>query len=694
MKNKKIWVFILVGALIISLGLSIIMKVNAAVNDKPAFEVQISVNPNTAKIGQDITISGILKPQPFEVESKSDTYVIDDIEFNGNFANGIILYVGGNTVDIDDVVYKKVSEENKIIRFEAEEKEIPFSFTIKGSEEVKNYNLFENSNITFSWDKETVSVNIPETIITINEDGEIPKINGTLKSSNNIIATTDEDIDVTYTITPREFSYILNTSSGNVIEQIKEAVFLVDLSSAMNKNDLLIDVGKWIENVLVNNSEFKKNGMKFGMLGYADGSIYPDNPKDNNDKKEDYYRLFDISNGTEKQIFKSFLSKDGYLSGTDNSNRNIGSAIKDADDILSTKGSAEVGKAIILISSGKVNYSEEDIAIAKNKGYKIISLYLDLQGEVNDDNNTIDFKTLHNELLGNEEDYFISVVDEKNNNKIKLDMEKILNSVLEGIINPSNSSYVFNDVKLNFDLNENFEVVSELVDSGSSYVYNVPEIKYTAGDKNADGTYRYAAVPFDIFFKIKAKSGKIGDLSFGLNPVEGSQEYINKQFKNFISYTKINKDLAKMPIDTPIISIRSSDIQHGIYEGINSTSPIYTQSIREFAKGSNVTMGALFNTVREQSDISLTVSPQLTVNDDVKIYEVLDGGDLNFISNMTLNNGVYSYALNSNIGNKILVLYNVTGPDEVGTYTNTIYVGTESKDAVIKTKDENLPDLF
>lgn len=694
MKNKKIWVFILVGALIISLGLSIIMKVNAAVNDKPAFEVQISVNPNTAKIGQDITISGILKPQPFEVESKSDTYVIDDIKFNGNFADGIILYVGGNTVDIDDVVYKKVSEENKIIRFEAEEKEIPFSFTIKGSEEVKNYNLFENSNITFSWDKETVSVDMPETIITINEDSEIPKIDGTLKSSNNIIATADEDIDVTYTITPKEFSYILNASSENVIEQIKEAVFLVDLSSAMNKNDLLIDVGKWIENVLVNNSEFKKNGMKFGMLGYADGSIYPDNPKDDNDKKEDYYRLFDISNGTEKQIFKSFLSKDGYLSVTDNSNRNIGSAIKDADDILSTKGSADVGKAIILISSGKVNYSEEDIAIAKNKGYKIISLYLDLQGEVNDDNNTIDFKTLHNELLGNEEDYFISVVDEKNNNKIKLDMEKILNSVLEGIINPSNSSYVFNDVKLNFDLNENFEVVSGLVGSGSSYVYNVPEIKYTAGDKNADGTYRYTTAPFDISFKIKAKSGKTGDLSFGLNPVEGSEEYINKQFKNFISYTKINKVLAKMPIDTPIISIRSSDIQHGIYEGINSTAPIYTQSIREFAKGSNVTMGALFNTVREQSDISLTVSPQLTVNHDVKIYEVLDNGNLNFIANMTLNNGVYSYALNSNIGNKILVLYNVTGPDEVGTYTNTIYVGTESKDAVIKAKDENLPDLF
>ncbi len=693
MKNKKIGVFILVGALIISLGLSIIMKVNAAVNDKPTFEIEIAVNPSTAKVGQDITISGVLKPQPFEVDTDKEEYIINDIKFYGNFADGIMLYVGGNIVNISDVVYEKVSEANNKIRFEAEE--VPFSFTIKGSEEVINYSLFENSNITFSWNDETLSVNIPETIITINEDSEIPKIDAKLKSSNNIIATADESIDVTYTITPREFNYILNDSSSNVIEQIKEAVFLMDLSSAMNKNDLLIDVGKWIENVLVNNSEFKKNGMKFGMVGYADGSIYPDNPKDKNDKKEDYYRLFDISNGTEKQIFKSFLSQNGYLSVTQSSNRNIGSAIKDADDILSTKGSADVGKAIILISSGKVNYSSKDLDSIKNKGYKVISLYLDLQNTNSSDNNTIHFKTLHTELLGNEEDYFISVVNEKNYNKLKLDMNKILNSLLQGIINPSNSSYVFNDVKLNFDLNENFEGVSGLVGSGESYAYNVPEIKYTATDKNADGTYRYTAASFDISFKIKAKIGKFGDLNFGLNPSKGSQDYINKQFKNFISYTKINKTLAKRPIDTPIISIKSSDIQHGVYEGINNIPSIYTQGVREFAKGCNVTMGALFNIIRNNSDIRLTVAPSLTVNGSIKVYKVLNNGELQFIADMVQSdNEVYSHSLTNAQGTKILVLYNVTVPENVGTYTNTIYVGPENEDAVIKVKDESLPDLF
>lgn len=614
-----------------------------------------------------------------------DTYTISNINLNANFTNGITLDVGGNVVSIDDINYEKVSESNGKARYEASD--VPFSFSVKGSQELSNYNIFEESTITFPWNGEILSVDIPNTPITINEDGEAPIIDAQLKSSNNVIATADEVVNVEYTITPREFDYMLNTSPVSVGDEIEEAIFLVDLSQAMNNNDILTYVGRWIENVLVNSSDLKKNGTKFGMIGYADESIYPD------DNKEDYYKLFDIKK--DKNILKQFISNNnGLLNATEIASRNIGAAIRDADDLFTTQGDPDVGKAIILISSGKVNYSQADINDIREKGYKIISLYLDLQDEAQDTTNNIKFKTLHNELLGSEENYFVSEEKGKNYNSIKLDMDKILLSLLAGTTNSAHDPYIFNNVKLNFDLNGNFQVVSGLVSSGAGYVYNVPEIIYNATSRNDDGTYSYTAKPLDISFKIRAAVGRSGDLNFGLNPSSGSQEYENNEFRNYISYTKLDKSVTKKPINTPIISIRSTDLEHGVYEGISNNPPIYTGDAREFAKGSNVTMGALFNTIRNESNISLTVSPKLIVNDEVKIYEVTSNGDLQFISNMTLSNDVYSYRLNDTAGKEILVLYNTTVPEEVGTYTNTIYVGTESKDAVIKVKDEGLPDLF
>lgn len=620
-----------------------------------------------------------------------DTYKINNIKLNLSFSSGITLANGGNIVDIDEVTYRKVSEVNGKARYEASN--IPFSFTIKGSEEVVNHNIFENSNITYPWNNETLTVNLPQTFVTINKNSILPNISVTLEGATPNPSYGGEDITITYRVTPEDFtSKVLNTESGI----IDEVIFITDLSQKMAEipGNRFSVLQNGITNSVLNNSSLSNT--KFGVIGYNEYISIGDRNNENAPKdvsmknttnvNELLVPLFDISDGNSKDGFR-LLFQDGRMTLSSNNTRNIDGALTMAKNTFNKFGSQDKRKAIVLINAGNVNYTSSVAEDIKSQGYKIISLDISAASNTN-------LQSFHQALGGDTTDYLVGTIDGGNYNAVDSDMTKVAERLISGVINrPYPSVYP----KLNFDLNGNFQYVngsissniSNVVLNGEKLFLELSPIKYTYTDRTTDNSYRYSAGEMVVSFRVRANTGRSGQLSFANNP-NGSDNLMN-----FITYNRFNSNEVKNAIDTPIITIGSSDIQHGVYEGIKSSPPIYTGSPRDFAKGSNITMAALFKTIRNDTDIGLTVSPSLTVNDDIKIYKVLNDGNLEFIANMTVSdNNVYNYKLNVDPGTTILVLYNVTVPTNVGTYTNTIYVGPETKDAVIKVQDVSLPDLF
>ena len=621
-----------------------------------------------------------------------DTYKISNIKLNLSFSSGITLADGTNSVNINEVTYRKVSEINGKARYEASN--IPFSFIIKGSEEVINYNIFNNSNITYPWNNETLTANLPQTFITINQNNILPNMQATLLSATPNPAYPGEEVEITYRITPEEFtSKVMNTDSG----AINEAIFITDLSQMMTQGNRFSVIQNAITNRVLNNTTLNKT--KFGVIGYNSSVSIGDrnslnNPKDvsmknTTDINSLLVPLFDISNGDSKDGFRQlFQSGKMTLSSqtSSNSTRNIDAALTMAKNTFNKFGTANNRKAIVLINAGNVNYTSGIVQDIKNQGYKVISL--DISGA----NNT-NLQSFHQDLGGDTNDYLIGKIDGGNYNAVDSDMTKVADRLISGVINkPYPPIYP----KLNFDLNNNFQYVSNSSSSnitnatlnGEKLVLDLSPINYNYFGRTTDNNYKYTASEMTVSFRVKPKSGLSGELSFASNPPEV------QNLKNFILYNRFSGTEVRRPIDTPRITINNSNIQHGVYEGITNPSPIYSGNTREFAKGAMVPMAALFNTVRNENNIRLTISPQLTVKDSAKIYSVGTNGELQFIANMSAINNVYSYNLNVTSGTKILVLYNVILPESAGTHTNTIYVGAESKDAEIKVKDESLPDLF
>lgn len=577
------------------------------------------------------------------------TYAINNVKMDINLKSGFSLKVGGNKVDIDNVLYKtdgKVKDGK--VTYTADP--VPFEFVIK-SGVTGQHELFAGSTVSFPWkDNEIITAPVPSISVNIDKN-ELPNIKAKLTSPSEVEAYPGEEIKVTYDIKPENF--VFQDSENESTSNEKEIVFLLDTSKNGGANYL--DDSKHLWSGLLNDYNKKDSMAKFGLVTYSDKAEIESELTDAKDIKNE---LKNVTSST-------------------SSERNIGNALEMADSIL-VYGNKWATKYIIILAAGDVSYDINKINAVKNKGYNIISLKLGTSGS-DDINNTKSLKWIHNELWGSEEDYFNAVRENGGavNNKVK--------EIALRLSAKRYKSYVFDDVKLNFNIGDEFDVVSGLksVESSSSYNYEleIPEIRYT----------------YDVVNKIYKASGS--QVSFIIKPMEHGEFKFKES--NTITYTNLIGEMAKFNIETPTIIVRGqTDILHGIYNGYDSKTEKYNIDTveRTLAKEATVTFGATFETYSSKANIELNVPSNAKIQDTPKVYKVDEEGNLKLLGDMVMNStdSLYSYTLGGNVvkDDNIIVLYTITLPKDEGAYENIISVDGVEAPAKFNVGKEALPDLF
>lgn len=577
------------------------------------------------------------------------TYAINNVKMDMNLKSGFSLKVGGNKVDIDNVLYKtdgKVKDGK--VTYTADP--VPFEFVIK-SGVTGQHELFVGSTVSFPWkDNEIITAPVPSISVNIDKN-ELPNIKAKLTSSSEVEAYPGEEIKVTYDIKPENF--VFKDSENESTSNEKEIIFLLDTSKNGGANYL--DDSKHLWSGLLNDYNKKDSMAKFGLVTYSNTA--------------------DIELGlTDAKDIKNELKN---VTSSTSSERNIGNALEMADSIL-TNGNKWATKYIIILAAGDVSYDINKINAVKNKGYSIISLKLGTSGS-DDINNTKSLKWLHNEFWGIEDDYFNAVRENGGalNNKVK--------EIALRLSAKRYKSYVFDDVKLNFNIGDEFDVVSGLKSVGSSSSYNyeleIPEIRYT----------------YDVVNKIYKASGS--QVSFIIKPMEHGE--LKFKDSNTITYTNLIGEMAKFNIETPTIIVRGqTDILHGIYNGYDSKTEKYNIDTieRTLAKEATVTFGANFETYSNKANIGLKVSNNAKIQDTPKVYKIDEEGNLQLLGDMVMNStdSLYSYTLGGNVvkDDNIIVLYTITLPKDEGAYENIISVDGVEAPAKFNVGKEALPDLF
>lgn len=476
-----------------------------------------------------------------------NSYTLDNLAINLNLSSDFTLNYGGNVVNIQNITYTKDPKITNKIVYHAEP--IPFQFTIKGNKPVKDYNVLQGAKLIVPWNgSEIADTSMPKAEVTIIEN-DLPKINVHLSKidvnnqsfapNQNIIANSGEKIKVTYQIDTDPFEYNINNSIGGMID---EAVFVVDLSKNMGDGNRWQMMQNWFTNILLNGNQT----IKLGVVGYNDDVIHP---IDNGE----YDRLFNRNNSTERETLRRFLQEPNStqhesIYPEDNSNRNIGPALKKADYLLQFKGEPNKNKAIVLVNSGDVSYSQSDIDAIKNNGYMVISV--DLSCDKNQ--NTIsNLKILHSSLLGNDNDYFVSRNDGDNFNSTQVEMQKIADRLKSGM---ASRELIVTGAQLNFDLGENFEATanSGLDGAGKIRTIDLPDIKYTLVKSDA-GDYEWTQMapnPIEVSFDVQIVQEKSGRLGFANDSDSDSPNSL----KNYVSYERFDGISIKKHIDTPIVT--------------------------------------------------------------------------------------------------------------------------------------------
>jgi len=577
------------------------------------------------------------------------SYAISNVKMDMNLKSGFSLKVGGNKVDIDNVLYKtdgKVKDGK--VTYTADP--VPFEFVIK-SGVTGQHELFAGSTVSFPWkDNEIITAPVPSISVNIDKN-ELPNIKAKLTSPSEVEAYPGEEIKVTYDIKPENF--VFQDSENESTSNEKEIVFLLDTSKNGGANYL--DDSKHLWSGLLNDYNKKDSMAKFGLVTYSNTAEIE-------------------SELTDAKDIKNELNNVTSSSSTE---RNIGNALEMADSIL-TNGNKWATKYIIILAAGHVSYDINKINAVKNKGYSIISLKLGTSGS-DDINNTKSLKWIHNELWGSEDDYFNAIRENGGavNNKVK--------EIALRLSAKRYKSYIFNDVKLNFNIGDEFDVVSGLksVESSSSYNYEleIPDVRYT----------------YDVVNKIYKASGS--QVSFIIKPMEHGK--LKFKDSNTITYTNLIGEMAKFNIETPTIIVRGqTDILHGICNGYDSKTDKYNIDTieRTLAKEATVTFGATFETYSSKANIGLNVPSNAKIQDTPKVYKIDEEGNLQLLGDMVMNStdSLYSYTLGGNVGkdDSIIVLYTITLPKDEGAYKNRISVDGVEAPAKFNVGKEALPDLF
>lgn len=588
-----------------------------------------------------------------------NTYTITNIDFNFNIGNdSLIEVIGGQTIRLSNLEYKKVSESNGRIRYEGEQ--IQFTLIIKAKIAGNDIQIFENSNVTFQWiNNETITTAVPTVKINV-LDNALPNIEATLVKDQMESYKLGQEISVTYNIKPEDFIY------GNMSSQLipKDVVLVLDNSS--NMKDLMNNGGgpmiNSLWNSMINNNLFNNKNVKFGIVTFNSTS-----------KIESYL--------TDNKVYLNDNVVKKIQPPNNDYDKNIGQSMENINSVLNGDGSRSDAKKYVVFlakydTKNKLNYISNDINKLKDKGYNIVSMTL-----FSSDNSYL--KDLHKKLidsgnLGDLNDKCINSIDQntlQNND---------MNTLASKLVGDEYKSYNFKNIKLKFDLNGNFDGVSGFdEDSGNIRTISVPNVQYTINN----GVWH--AENKTISFVIKPK--KIGLLNFKLN-----NDITN--ISNSITYMGIEKEINKA-IETPVINvIPETELIHGLYGGIKiengkSEANIESSNDKTFAKGATIPMAASFEINTSGTIATLNIDDRLTLNGEPKVYKILDDGKLQEIGELN-SSDKYSYTFNST--GKMVIIYNAKTPIKNNgdqPYINNIWLGIEAKAAYINTGGD-LPDLF
>lgn len=614
-----------------------------------------------------------------------DSYPINNVALNIDFNDSFSLNIGGNTVNIGNVIYKKKSENGSRVRYEADP--FNFSFKVKGNKEVENQPIYKKMEINYKWNDRLKSINTNTIANVTVELNELPIIQASLIGNKTININENQDFTVSYNIEPKDFSFNDETNSNK-----SDVVFVIDVSKDMGSymDPLINDL--W--NDILNNDRLKVAKTEYDIITFSN-------------KVE----IIDLSSSSYSNYSQYITDlNDNYIKNKlkpDNSNsKNITNTYNDIIKLLDN-GRAGVRKNVVFISeTSNIKYGvEKDYGALKSRGYNIITVEIE---NLNNGNNKNDLKDFHKLLGGLSENYFYS----KDQNKLQ---NNILAKVADRIA--SNSSY--NDYKftpkLQIDLGENFDLVTggEVLDNNIASI-KVPEIIY----KYSKTENIYKADKTNVKVIIRPKNGKVGSLKFGS--------------QNKLIYKKLIKDEDKYSlVETPIVIVTQQikNVTHGLYNGIisNKTTGKKEISIQEnnngtsfeIAQDSTVTFGSKFTLSGNSVDFALNIDNKFNTvsTNDIKIYknlkdssgnsiltEITNGnraienqGDNNF--KISINNIKES---NQTSESDILVIYQARVKDELSmsqSLTNEIKFSNLSKSVNIITpqasdKSPSLPDLF
>lgn len=510
-----------------------------------------------------------------------DSYPINNIGLNLNFINGFEFNLGGNKVNLNNVIYTKDSANSSESKIRYTAKPVPFEFIIKGKEVVENKQVFDKISISFPWRDKIVTTNLNNTLSMTVKSNELPIINASLSSETEVILNKNETTTIKYNINPEDFEFkdINNTNE-------KDVVIVIDSSSDMEgKFDIIKQNSLW--NKVINNDILRNSNTQYALITFSEKSKVESNLTNN---------ITYLNDNILKNIDKSSLN-----------HKNIGETFNDIITVLDN-GRKEASKNVIFLSTENVSYTSSQFDTLKNKNYNIITVSME-NGNTN--SNLI---KLHSKLNEENENLFNIGNDQ---NKIE---DPIMGKVAERLISGiSYKPYTFNPV-MKIDLGDNFEAVSGIEKiEGNIATIKIPRpITYNYSKEDKKYKVNKEEGEIEVAFNIKPKAGKLGILNFGK---------IHKLF-----YEKLIGDGEKYSLitETPIIKVKQDikGLEHGLYEGVKDNSIKLYNSLEGneiiISPGSTVTFGAKF--ITSNDDFELTLNGDSKFNkietSDIKVYKL------------------------------------------------------------------------
>lgn len=588
-------------------------------------------------------------------------------------------------------------------------------------------NLTYTQNIAGEESSETVIVPTPSiTVSDLNPQIGTPAL--VSPNPNPTTANIGDNINVKY-----NFAINPGTAVYSKIQpsQINEVLFLVDVSKNMKTQARITYFQNGICNQILNSTKLKANNLKVGIIGMKEGDPMlvrgTGEAQKYNGKDLSNVNLLNINeSGDINDIVQQRAKQtESIINNSTWDTPNVMSALTKADDILQAENGNN--KAIVLIVSQDFQYDESKLTDLKNRGYKIIIMDISYNGTKNVAQENLN--KLYNFLNGYGDNCmlgkYVSQTD-TNYNSADYDCNKIELALSNGM---NDKSYKLKNLKFNFNLGEGFYPVNNSTSiSYSTTANDSTTINNITGNdfqrETSLGNNRYSLIIPDIEFKceivenpckddaskIKVKytpninnqpvDGGSFSVNFNVNFVKytsdnpvvfGTKDTVSTN--NYFSYNNINQALVS-PIYIRTPSIKGIlNIVHGIYAGkVQGEQKIDdTNANNTFSKGCAVTMAAKFE-ITAESKLQLNLDKDLSAMGVPKVYKILDNGELKLLGEMDLSN---QYTVNESDKGNIIVIYSVKLPEnKEDIYTNTIKVGEESKDAIIKTGIEDLPDLF